>query len=155
MSKKIVSLVNQSGKGILLRAFVPSVASKQFFLDYYQDERYSGSPSYSLLDSFELGLQTIFIYSTFPARASFFTGTLFLGISLTGFIYTYLTYHNFNFTLLLALLFCFTGGMILCSLGMICWFLYFIFEHSRTDSTYVISEIVEPKTDLQSEKNNC
>lgn len=152
MSRKIVTIVNQSGKGLLLRIAVPSVAHKIEYINYHQNKRFSGSPSYNFFDLFELGVQALFKYTTFPAKASFFSGVILLIISLSGVAYSVLQHLVYTISCQIMLIFCFIGGMMLISLGIICWYLYFIFEQSRSDSIYTISEIVEPLTIVQDEK---
>ena len=141
----VEEIKKMSGKGKVLRALIPAIGFNQVLLPYAQPKRKFGKPKYTFFASYELAIQTLFKFTTFPAHALLFTGTNLLacGIVLLALVMTKAIQVGIlilSLTLLLCL-----GGMVLLIGGILCWYLYFILEQVRSNPTYIVSKVVTPK----------
>jgi glycosyltransferase involved in cell wall biosynthesis len=143
-NKVIEQIKNMPGKGKLLRAIVPAIGFNQVHLEYYQDERKFGKPSYSLFDSYELAIQTTFKFSRFPANFCLFTGIITFISGVIMFLLLSFNVIRDNGHLYLVPPFLMLAGIIFLIAGIICWYLYFILEQVRRDPSYIIKKTVLP-----------
>lgn len=137
-------IMKMPGKGKFLRALIPTIGFTQIHLEYKQDQRKFGKPSYSFFDSYELALHTIFKFSRFPAHFTFFTGLIML---ISGAIFSALLLGSIippSAHIFFVCLFLLLGGCIFLATGIICWYLFFILEQARQDPPFVVKEIVYP-----------
>lgn len=144
ISKNIAQLIKKTGKGKLLRAIIPTLGYKQVFLQYTQEDRLHGSPSYGFFDLLDLAVRTLLKFTRFPATFGLVSSFILLSISFIGAIALavlgLLSVTNY----LLIILTCFLGGLIMGTFGIISWYLFFILEQTRPDPSYIIMEMVEP-----------
>ncbi len=147
MSKRVQEeILKNPGKGKLLRAIIPAIGFRQIHLEYMQDDRKHGVPSYSFLALYELAMHTIFKFSKFPANFSAATGLLLL---FTGFVALLL--HAFSilpdnkYTFFVPFFMLLAGGMF-CIGSVICWYLYFILEETRREPSFIVEKLVLPAT---------
>jgi polyisoprenyl-phosphate glycosyltransferase len=146
LSKRVVYEIRKyGGRGKLLRAIVPSLGFKQVLLPYIQPERKYEKAKYTFFKSYELAINTLFKFSTFPQNALLASGssiTLFsvgilILIRLTDFD---LSNRYYNLVLTSAIV----GIIILCS-GIISWYLYLILEQVRSEPPYIIEKSAKPE----------
>jgi glycosyltransferase involved in cell wall biosynthesis len=137
-------IVKIPGKGKLLRAIIPALGFHQVHLEYIQDNRKFGQPSYSFFALYELALQTTFKFSRFPAHFTLIIG--FVSLLAGLFEYTLLTLGLLqpNPRYSLPPHFYLLAGCVFIAAGIICWYLYFILEQVRHDPSFVVKKSVPP-----------
>jgi ATP/ADP translocase len=111
-------------------------------LEYLQDERKFGQPSYSFSASYELAIHTIFKFSRFPAHFTTFSGIVLLIAGILFYLLHALSLLPNNRHTFFVPLFLMLSGCVFLAGGIICWYLYFILEQVRHDPTYIIEEAV-------------
>ncbi len=144
ISRTIAEEIKKTGKGKLLRAIIPALGYKQVFLQYTQEDRLHGSPSYGFFDLLALAVRTLLKFTTFPAVFGLVSSFIFLLASLVGFITLAVLGILSTTNYLLMVLTLFLAGLIMGTFGILSWFLYFILEQTRPDPSFIIMEMVEP-----------
>jgi dolichol-phosphate mannosyltransferase len=147
ISKKVaLEILKIPGKGKLLRALIPIIGFKQVHLEYIQEKRRHGKPSYSFFALYELAMHTIFKFSRFPANFCTMGGAFLFLLGITLLFLNLLSVLPANpYTFFIPLLLTFMG-VLLALTGIICWYLYFILEQVRHDPSYIVDEFVCPPT---------
>ncbi len=130
----------------MLRVEVPALGLRQIYLGYQQDERKHGVPSYTFSSSYQLAVDTVFLYSKFPLH-------VLLGLAMLSVL----------FCLLAGVML--VSGLVVFSLGwqialgaavvsaaglvtgaIIAWYFYYTIAALRQEKSYTVQEIVWPKT---------
>ncbi len=137
-------IIKLNGKGKLLRAVIPALGFKQEHIEYHQEKRKFGRPSYSLFALYELAMQTIFKFSRFPAHFTFFTGIALLisGLAMFLLLATDIVAnigHRMVISLFITLM-----GSVFFTTGIICWYLFFLLEQVRSDPSFIIKKVISP-----------
>jgi dolichol-phosphate mannosyltransferase len=124
----------------LLRAIIPTLGFKQVNIEYTQESRHAGEPSYSYIDSYELAIRTIFNFSKFPAHFIFISGMIIFPAGIISLPMKNLL-HIGDATIAILIV----GGLILIATGVICWYLYFILEKLKRDPSFRIQKVRYPR----------
>ncbi len=146
ISRKVANtLRNVKGNEKLFRALIPSLGFTQVHIEYIQDKRILGTPSYSFSSSFELAIQTVFLFTRFPiqllsilAALSFALCLLILTVS------RFEVFPNQHYSLFFAFALMISGCILLVG-SIIGRYQYYIFEQLKNKPSYIIERVVPAK----------
>ena len=147
MSKRVVDeILKIQVKGKFLRVLLPAVGFKQVYLEYVQDKRTLGKPSYTFYTLYLLAFHMLFKFTRAPIHAIMTLGILMLGSGLAYFIYLIVRLATGSLqaiTLSAAILpfFITLLGCLLIGIGVLAWYLYLIVEQLRQQPDYIVNRI--------------
>lgn len=145
LSRKVVdAFLNMPGHGKVLRAVIPTLGFKQVRLEYVEEKRQFGTPSYTYFDLLELALHAVFKFSRFPAYFVTFAGIVLLLLGLVlGLLFATGAMHEGSHGFLVAVAM-FLAGCIFFAAGILAFYLYFLLEQVRQVPHFVVSEVAYP-----------
>lgn len=129
----------------MLRVEVPALGLRQIYLGYRQDERKHGVPSYTFSSSYQLAVDTVFLYSKFPLH-------VLLGLAIVAVLFCLLAGVGmaadaiaFSFGWQVALGVAVVSAVVLVVGAILGWYFYYTLAELRQEKTYTVHEIVWPK----------
>jgi glycosyltransferase involved in cell wall biosynthesis len=134
-----------------IRGLIPALGFRQTVLEFKEEQRRGGMPSYSFFASLRLARKALFDYSTVPLKLVFWLGTAISLISFTfgmgHFIWKLLHWDLVvpGFTDLITAIF-FLSGCVLASLGILGRYTLMILEQVRARPAFVIMESIPGDT---------
>ena len=134
-----------------LRGLIPALGFRQTVLEFKEEQRRGGMPSYSFLASLRLARKALFDYSTVPLKLVFWLGTAISIVSfmfgLGHFIWKLLHWDLVvpGFTDLITAIF-FLSGCVLASLGILGRYTLMILEQVRARPAFVVMESIPGST---------
>jgi polyisoprenyl-phosphate glycosyltransferase len=134
-----------------IRGLIPALGFRQTVLEFKEEQRRGGMPSYSFLASLRLARKALFDYSTVPLKLVFWLGTT---MSIVSFLFGFghfvwkLLHWDLvvpGFTDLITAIF-FLSGCVLASLGILGRYTLMILEQVRARPAFVVMESVPGTT---------
>ncbi len=147
MSKRVVDeILKIKVKGKFLRVLLPAVGFKQVYLEYVQDKRTLGEPSYTFYTLYLLAFHMLFKFTRAPIHAIMTLGILML---ISGLVYFSIliarlvtgSLHAITLSLAIIPFFITLLGCLLIGIGVLAWYLYLIVEQLRQEPDYIINRI--------------
>jgi glycosyltransferase involved in cell wall biosynthesis len=134
-----------------IRGLIPALGFQQTVLEFKEEQRKGGMPSYSFFASLRLARKALFDYSTVPLKLVFWLGTAISIVSFTfgmGHMVWKLLHWDLvvpGFTDLITAIF-FLSGCVLASLGILGRYTLMILEQVRARPAFVVMESVPGNT---------
>src|SRR5260370_10096584 len=152
VSKQVLEVfLRIPGREKCLRGLSPALGFRQTVLEFKEEQRRGGMPSYSFLASLRLARKALFDYSTVPLKLVFWLGTAISLISfmfgLGHFIWKLLHWDLVvpGFTDLITAIF-FLSGCVLASLGILGRYTLMILDQVRARPAFVVMESIRAST---------
>jgi hypothetical protein len=147
MDKRVVEEVLKIPvKGKYLRVLLPAVGFKQVYLEYVQDKRKLGKPSYTYYSSYLLAFHMLFKFTRAPIHGVLTAGILMTVLGVAYFIYLAVRFitgasHAIDFSHLMLPFLVTLLGFLFVGIGVLSWYLYLIVEQLRQEPDYIVNRI--------------
>ena len=142
VDKKVVKVINSLPEhNKFLRGLFSFTGFKQKEFLYERKERYAGKSKYTLKKMIKLASDGIIGFSYKPLYFILTLGIIFLMLSLVSLIFLFIFSKSYLIPLLL-LLFSFTTGIILFSLGIVALYIARIYDDVKNRPSYIIDKTI-------------
>ncbi len=147
MNKAVVQAILRIRiRGKYLRVLIPALGFKQVNMEYIQEKRTLGKPSYNYYSLYLLAHYMLFKYTRFPIHVIMILGSFLLsvGILLSGYVGVSALLEGIgtSATNCIAPAFLFTlTGSLLVGVSILSWYIFFLIEQLRQDVDYIVSTV--------------